>query len=185
MNDVFNDRDALIDRFRRNRKRGVIVDTNILLLYLIGSFDRNWIAKFDLLQKYAQEDYDTLVLLLRQFDRILTTPNILTEASNLCGDLTKEKLKGKLPALYYPSFVQSIGQLNERYVPSNAAAADAAFSRFGVSDCGIAYLAHKSFLVLTDDSHLYRHLDEQRIDAMNFNHIRTRFWMSESTNRAG
>jgi len=58
-------------------KRGVLIDANILLLYLIGSYDRSLISRFKRTRQFTVEDYATLLLLLHPFEAVITTPNIL------------------------------------------------------------------------------------------------------------
>jgi hypothetical protein len=67
----------------RYARKGILIDTNILLLYFLGSFDQDLIPSFKRTVQFTVEDYNTLLLLLQMFDRLVTTPNILTEVSNL------------------------------------------------------------------------------------------------------
>lgn len=64
--------------FNKYRKKGVIVDTNILVLWFVGSVNRSRISQFNRTEKFAPEDYDLLVNILSNFGNIITTPNILT-----------------------------------------------------------------------------------------------------------
>ncbi len=62
--------------------KGLLIDTNILLLYFVGSFDRQHIEKFKRTSQFTIKDFDYLVILLDRFDTLVTTPNILTEVNN-------------------------------------------------------------------------------------------------------
>lgn len=44
--------------FNKYRKKGVVVDTNILLLWFVGSVNRSRISQFNRTEKFAPEDYD-------------------------------------------------------------------------------------------------------------------------------
>lgn len=147
----------------------VLVDSNLLLLLFIGKFRRELIAKFKRLNTFTTEDYDTLALLLEQFGRIATTPNILTEVSNLSGSL-RDEMRG----LYYNSFAGSLSVLHETYLPSSEVTATPLFRALGITDAGIALLAKDGMLVLTDDLTLYQYATGSGIDALNFNHVR--YW---------
>ena len=48
-----------------------------------------------------------------------------------------------------------------------------AFSRFGLTDCGIILLAKNKYLVLTDDLKLHLYLKALGIDTINFNNLRS------------
>ena len=79
--------DLVDDVIRRHRSTGIVVDTNVLLLFLIGSFGRTWVSSFKNTSRYVPEDFDTISMVLGEFDKIIATPNILTELSNLAGQL--------------------------------------------------------------------------------------------------
>jgi rRNA-processing protein FCF1 len=160
--------DELIQRYRR---KGILVDTNILLLYCIGAVNKNEISIFKRTKQFVPEDYDTLLGLLNNFESIVTTPNILTEVSNLSG-----QLKDNLKLTYFNFFKENIKLLKEEYVPSLQAANIPEFSRFGLTDAAIINHAKGKYLVLTEDFHLSQYLQHEGIDAINFNHLRPFFW---------
>ncbi len=74
------------------RNKGILIDTNLLLLYFIGKYNKSLIQYFKRTQKYVIEDYELSTSVIKFFTRIITTPNILTEVSNLSGNL-ENKLK--------------------------------------------------------------------------------------------
>ena len=158
---------------RRRRTRQVrvqkklLIDTNILLLYIVGSLDLDRIARHKRTDKFSVEDYFLLEELLRRFGGIVVTPNILTEVSNLLGstdEATGERLLALLGTLV-PVF-------EERYVPSVQAIEVAEFSRLGLADASVLSSAEKEVAVLTDDLHLYLSLQRRGVEAINFNHLR-------------
>lgn len=74
--------------FKNHVGKPVLVDANLLLLVMIGSFDRDLIASFKRTCAYSIRHYDLLVRLLGYFSTVVTTPHILTEVSNLgCIDI--------------------------------------------------------------------------------------------------
>lgn len=79
----------MIDRYTTSliksyKQRGILIDTNILLLWFVGSVNRQRISKFNRTEKFEPEDYDLLLRLLEYFfPKIVTTPNILTEVNSL------------------------------------------------------------------------------------------------------
>jgi len=70
------------------RKKGILVDTNILLLYFVGSVNPKRISQFKRTNQFNVDDFELLIQILGYFQKIVTTPNILTEVSNLIGQLT-------------------------------------------------------------------------------------------------
>jgi rRNA-processing protein FCF1 len=150
---------------------GVLVDTNILVLYIIGTLDPDLIRKHKRTSKFLPTDYRLLDGLLRRFRRIVTTPNVLTEVSNLVdqiGGETGPKLQALLGGLVETSF-------EEHYVQSVDASKEEEFQRLGLADSSILLLAREDLLVLTDDRHLYMALLNRGIEAINFDHVRLRY----------
>lgn len=138
-----------------------------MLLFFVGTFRRELIAKFKRLNTFTAEDYDTLMNVLKVFGKIATTPNILTEVSNLSGEL-----QDQTRFAYYESFTRNLILLNERYIRSAEAAQTPIFRAVGLTDAGVGLLAQEGLLVLTEDLTLYRHMLTSGIDALNFNHLR-------------
>lgn len=44
----------------KHRENGVLIDSNLLLLLLVGMFDRNLIERIKRLNKYSVRDFDLL-----------------------------------------------------------------------------------------------------------------------------
>ena len=160
--------DRLIQRYKQ---AGILVDTNILLLYFIGAYDQDLIPKFKRTRQFTVEDHAILISLLGLFDKIVTTPNILTEVSNLSGQLGEPK-----KSEYFKKFSSGISLLEEEYVASKDVADMQEFVRFGLTDTGIVHLTRGKYLVLTDDLQLSQYLQSAEVDVINFNNIRPAYW---------
>ena len=159
---------------KRRRKGKLLVDTNILLLYIVGSLGPDRIARHKRTDTFTIEDYWLLDGLLRKFGGIVVTPNILTEVSNLLG-YTDEKTRGNLLILL-GSLVRIF---EEHYVRSMEAVEAAEFSRLGLADASILSCPTEDLTVLTDDIHLYLALEKRGVAVINFNHLRERAWREE------
>ena len=144
----------------------------VLLVFLVGKFARDRIGKLQKTERYVPEDFDTISLLLSQFDRLLSTPNIMTEVSNLCGHLG-EPLKGQIAGFVSNELLPLV---DETYVQTSEAAKLDIFPRLGLTDAGIAMLAANKVAVLTDDGPLYRHLCRTGVDAIKFSHVAPLGW---------
>ena len=162
----------LRDVIVRHKAHGVLTDANVLLLLLVGSLDRDRIAKFKNTEKFAPEDYDLLVELLGRFDKIIVTPHILTEVSNLAGQLAQPARQECLTC--FGRLI--IETLVEEGVASATAARDPAFSWLGLTDAGIADLVAGKWPVITTDSVLCDLLASRGVDAVNFNTLRRLGW---------
>jgi len=142
---------------------GLLIDSNLLLLFVVGSHDRRLITTFRRTDRYTEADFVLLLRFIARFSKVLTTPNILTEVSNLCGNL-RSRIGDTL--------FRVVQVLDERYCPSRAAIADSRFRTLGLTDGAIAAIAGSGLLVLTDDLPLSYHLAVSGVDVVNFSHVR-------------
>jgi rRNA-processing protein FCF1 len=157
--------------FSRYQQKGILVDTNILLLYFVGTTNRDRVGRFKRTETFLPEDYDILVEILSYFSKIVTTPNILTEVNSLANQLGEPER-----TQCFAIFAQGISIFEECYLESKTIASDQHFTRFGLTDCSIVSFAREQYLVLTDDLKLANHLQQQGIDTVNFNNIRVYGW---------
>lgn len=66
------------------RRDGIVLDTNLLLLYCVGLYDPFVISRFtERLSRYTVDDFRLLIRFTRLFKKIIVTPNVLTEVVNL------------------------------------------------------------------------------------------------------
>lgn len=152
-------------------RHGLLVDANILVLYLVGSLDPDLIERHKRLDKFTVEDFHLLQRLLPP--SIVTTPNILTEVSNLAvqiGGSVKENLRLLLAALLQR------GAFQEHAVESLEASRVEEFRRIGLTDAGVVLMAQRGLAVLTDDLPLYLALQRRGVETINFNHLREKTW---------
>ncbi len=56
-----NDFNSLLSKYQH---KGILVDTNILVLWFVGTANRERIAKFKRTETFLPEDYDLLVRVL-------------------------------------------------------------------------------------------------------------------------
>jgi len=151
-----------------DRREGLLIDSNLLLLLFVGLYDRNRIARFKRTAQFTIDDFELLVSFVKRFKKVVTTPSILTEVSNLLGQLPDE-----LKSSFYGYFAEAIRVLREQYTPSHALSNEKAFPKFGLTDTAILRAATGNYLVLTDDFRLAQYLLSQDVDVINFNHLRT------------
>lgn len=150
--------------------KGIILDTNLLILFVVGNFNLNLIETFGRTKSrgYLKEDFIFLINLLRKFKHIYLTPHILTELSNM----TFEKINKKNFTEYLSSVVNSIKDKKEYYISKDILATTACL-KFGFADSSIFELAKKENLpVLTDDYKLSGFLAKNKIDCININHLK-------------
>src|SRR5205807_8110288 len=111
---------------------GLLVDTNLLLLYFVGMYDQERIPRFKRTLTFTIEEFVLLASIFDSFDKVITTPNILTEVSNLSSQLPTN-----LHTHFYGYFASLIPFLEEHYTASGTISASTHFSKFGLTDAGI------------------------------------------------
>jgi rRNA-processing protein FCF1 len=161
-------------RARQKRQpRHIFVDTNLLLLFVVGSSEPRLIARHKRTNQFTVEDYKLLRKFLRRFQSLVATPNVLTEVSNLL-----DQAGGPVPQKLQKLLASVIEELDEQYVASRDCCALEEFRRLGLADSSILRLAQGEgdLAVLTDDGHLYLALQKKGIAAVNFNHLREISW---------
>lgn len=162
----------MIEEFlQKYRSRGILVDTNLLLLLFIGSTSESNIKDFKRTTAYTVEDYRLLLRLIDQFTKVIVTPNILTEVSNLSNGLYGERLRQ-----FYEAFAKSLSVMSELYVTSASTSDIPGFHAYGLADSGIIAVAKDQYLVLTDDLRFASFAGQNGVDVLNFNHIREAAW---------
>jgi len=163
--------DTLVEFVRKYSQIGILLDTNILLVYVIGQYDPARIETFKRTNTFIAKDYKLLAEFLSHFRSIVATPHVLTEVSNLAANL-KEPHRTSC----FESFADNIQAFDEQTEAAGTIATTPAFKRLGITDASLPLIARGKFLVLTDDFVLYNHLLENEVDAINFNHIRLLGW---------
>jgi hypothetical protein len=147
---------------------GYLVDTNLLLLFVVGSEDRSLISRHRRLREYTLDDYDRLVALLEEAGQVLVTPHTLTETSNLLGQHREPEL-----SLLFARLRTVIEESNEVTISSVAAASNPQFLRLGLTDAALIEVATSDTPLLTMDFDLYlAALDKGPYSAVNFSFLR-------------
>jgi rRNA-processing protein FCF1 len=151
---------------QKYRKKGLLVDTNLLLLFLVGNLNPQLIASSKRTRGFTVGDFELLKDFMESFDAIVTTPNILTEVSNLA------EFSGKIRSDYFKQFGISIAKFDERFFAAKGFCSENYFEKFGLTDTAIIHSSRDKYLVITDDFPLSNYLRTNDVDVINFTHLR-------------
>jgi predicted nucleic acid-binding protein len=113
----------------------VVVDTNLLVLLVVGSASRNYIAMHKRLAEYTADDFDMLGLILAEFSEIVLLPHVLAEASNFARMIdfpARAKVQAALSTL--------ISSCVELPIPSINGVRRSEFYDLGLTDAVILHL---------------------------------------------
>ena len=169
-------KDALMDIaafLHSGRDKGLILDANVLLLLILGGINPAWIAKFERTRNYQISDYEALNNAVKSFVQFFragfaSTPNILTEVSNLANKMT-----GEMRERFYEEFSQVIANLHcEEYINSGMVSQSDRFADFGLTDLGIAHIAEDRYLVISTDGSLVSYLRKLKMNAFTLDDLK-------------
>jgi hypothetical protein len=157
------------------QSRGIIIDTNLLVLLLVGLYDKDYIQVFKRTASYSSEDFEIILKLIKYFRHIIVTPQILAELSNITEKMEEERLKQ-----YFKYLVNFLSNASEKYVPKDLLLKAPFLYKIGFTDLSIVESStNKNLLVLTDDLRLTNFLAAKKCDFINLNHIRTEIWFKK------
>jgi hypothetical protein len=147
--------------------RSVLIDTNTLVLLIAGSLAPDKLGGRRL-REFDLDDLLRLREIVSDFQRHVTLPNILTEASNLLGSGSLELVPGAAAALAL--YCQ---RADEVYLPSVDVILSREYQHLGLTDGAIHRIADPDVTVLTTDHRLYGHLTRKGLSAINLMHFKT------------
>ena len=130
---------------------GCLIDSNILLLLIVGRVSQELIIRHCRLEGFSAEDYDILTDLLQNVGQEFVTPNTLTEASNLLGQ-HREPERSRL----FQELRSIILDSEEVVVTSAIASGNRAFSRLGLTDAALLEAVSDDNPLLTVDHNLHK-----------------------------
>lgn len=149
----------------RHPEAYLILDTNILLLFLVGIYDKSYLkdcpSMTDNGKNYTEEHFDLLEKIIKIFvDRIAITPQILAEVNSLSRTRT---FKGKKLNEYFARMIKGIEKWEENYIHFRILLKEREqVIQFGFTDISITATAKdKGYAILTDEFDLYQNFIEQ------------------------
>jgi len=156
------------ERFDRNaRSNGILIDTNLLVLLVVGSVNRDRIPRFKRTSSYTPADWDLLTGILEQIPRRYSIAHVLAEVSTLTD------LKGPYLEIAREILRNAISLLEELPIASRDACASTYYRRLGLTDAAIGFVAkQRGCSVVTNDSGLYAALLEEGVPVLRFDDLR-------------
>lgn len=153
-------------RARQYADHPLVIDTNLLLLLIVGATDPVAISKFARTDEFNHGDFDTVLKIAEFFavrKGLLTTPHVLAEVSNLLR--RRDRFRSTLAA-----FV--VTRTEEHCEPAKHLVQDRLFPAIGLTDVGLLAMACQQHCVLTTDGGLAAAIYSGGGAVINYNHIR-------------
>ena len=148
-----------IERFRsKKNETHLILDTNVLLLFLIGTYDAKYVSSCPLMteggKNYNEKHFELVEKIIKKFpSKIVITPHILSEINMLSRiKITPEsRLRD-----YFVKLIKQLENYKEHLIGLKVLLNSGGVVELGITDVSLVELAKQNkWLVLTDDSKLY------------------------------
>ena len=143
----------------------LLLDTNMLLLFLVGNLRADLVGKQRKLRAYDLADLGNLMAYVNAARRHVTLPNITTEVSNHIGSGQQVICSGAPEAL-----AQYCADVAEEYVPSRNLVAHPRYFQLGLTDVAVFLASDPSVTILTADYKLFGVLQTAGANAVNIRH---------------
>jgi hypothetical protein len=144
----------------------VALDTNLLLLFVVGEATGRVTGKR--LKAYTDDDLNVLQTCLQGVDRLVATPNVWTEVSNIW----KFGIDGDFRREIQEFLTDLIRNTLELTTPSRDVIDDPDFDRLGLTDCVWLAVLDQQTTLLTGDVALCDAALSRGLRAINFTHLR-------------
>src|SRR5215212_5909744 len=133
--------DYLLELIQKYKQKGLLIDTNILLLYIVGSIDISTIRDFKRTANFSENDFEKVSKFIDYFELKITTLHVLTEVSDFIDN--RQSLQAVLKVY--------IENAEEIFLESVELSKKGTFLKFGLADTSVTYTAKDSYLIFTDD----------------------------------
>jgi rRNA-processing protein FCF1 len=136
----------------------LILDTNVLLLFLVGIYDVNYLKDCPLMtdgnKVYNKEHFELVEKIIKQFpNKIVVTPHIISEMNMLSR--TRIKPEDRLRD-YFTKLIKQLENYKEHLIALKVLLNSGGIIEFGVTDISLIEAAKQNkWLILTNDSNLY------------------------------
>lgn len=161
----------VIDLIVRYRDKGILIDTNLLLVLLVGNVNPSWVGRVGKTEHYAEEDYERIRDILIQFNRFIIVPQILTETGNLIKRNSANASAYEDLNLEILKFVHNAAT-SEARILSRRIVVQPAFQNLGYADAAIIHAANRGHLIFTDDGPLQSMARNSGVDVLPFSWLR-------------
>ncbi len=151
------------------KNQGVFVDSEILLLYIVGSKDPRLVRKFGRTANFDENDFNPVSEFIESFNLKITSPHILTEVSDLLGESND----------FHTILEVYINTSEEKNLSSREVAKCDSFLKFGLADSAIVEISQNSHLVFTADNRFYGYLTNSGIDAVSFDQLKSAYQFAD------
>lgn len=126
-----------------------LIDTNALVVLLLGTIDTKLIGKHKRASIYEKKDYENLSNFIGDYSNLLVIPNVWTEVDDLLNNFS-----GNYRYRYLIAIKEIIEKSSEKYFESNKIINHYSFDYVGLTDSILIEIAKNCECIITSDSKL-------------------------------
>jgi len=157
---------------QRYAGKGLLLDTNVLLVYLLGLANPGIIGTAKRTEAYSVDDYRMLRSLVVRFHRLIVTPHILAELTNLAPSLEDRRVR-----TFFAHVLAVVGVSREIHTGKDVLLRQEGLPQFGFADLSVVEASRTvGCLVVTDDFKAAGLLLRSGCPVLNLNHLRQLSW---------
>ncbi|MDD4382554.1 MAG: hypothetical protein PHD49_00170 [Candidatus Shapirobacteria bacterium] len=163
-----------ISQFRaKHYSAELIIDTNILLLLLVGAYDKEFLTNCGLMtengKNYKIEDYNVLIKIVARFlNKITITPQITAEI----WSLSKTKIPSVIFNKYFSQTLESLKSYQEKNIPLSVILQNhQQVLEFGFTDIGLTEAARENKAIILTDEYPFYATFREKIPIIKFSNI--------------
>jgi len=127
----------------------ILIDTNSLIVIIIGLIDPRIFKWHNRTSIYTEEDFYELMKIIGGLDKLIVLPNVWTEVDNLLNDF-----RGDYKYQYILKITETIKASTEKFIDSHNATQNPHFQELGLTDSLILEYSKECELLITSDSRL-------------------------------
>jgi rRNA-processing protein FCF1 len=126
-----------------------LIDTNSLLILLVGLIDPKLINKHRRTSIYEEQDFADLLQLIGDFKNLVVLPNVWTEVDNLLNGFNRGHKES-----YVMHITNTINSTTEKFLESQNAVKNISFYDLGLTDSLLLEYSKTCEVLITSDSNL-------------------------------
>ena len=154
-------------------RKGIIVDTGPLILLLAGYYNYDSIGKSKLTAEFIKRDFDILTSFLSKFRKIIVTPHVLSEVSNLINT----RVHKSDFADFIEKIIENLSDFKEVYVQKDEIISREELKKVGITDTGILLACERdNNLILTKDFRFKGLCISKGLPVIHFDRLRAESW---------
>ena len=126
-----------------------LIDTNSLVVLLIGLIDPQLIQSHKRTSIYEVQDFNNLLSFIGDFKKLIVLPNVWTEVDNLLNNFNRRHKES-----YIEQITKIIKLTSEKFLASKTALKSNGFFELGLTDSLLLEYAKECDVLITSDSQL-------------------------------